>query len=197
MVITAIDDLKERGGSSRQAILKYIVVHYTVRADEKVVNTQVKLALRRGVKEGDLRQVTGSGASGSFRLGDKKKKKKNTEKKPKAEKTAAKPKEMPAEASPKRPKKKKMSAAKKLASPTIKAKGRKKADAAVAMAGNTPKGRRKPAAGAAAAVADNKAKKTKLVAKKRISMSAKPKNVRVVKKKTSAPKSKPAKSAKD
>ena len=78
---------QERGGSSRQAILKYICKHYNVGKDEKVVNQHLKMALRAGVKNGNLKQSKGTGASGSFRLGEKK-----AEKKPKKKAAAKKPK---------------------------------------------------------------------------------------------------------
>ncbi|KAK2138650.1 hypothetical protein NP493_7376g00007 [Ridgeia piscesae] len=71
MIAAAVGSLKERGGSSRQAILKYIVKTYNVGKDERVVNQHLKMALRAGVKKGALKQSKGSGASGSFRLGDK------------------------------------------------------------------------------------------------------------------------------
>ena len=74
-------DVQERGGSSRQAILKYIVKHYNVGHDERIVNAHLKMALRAGVKNGTLKQSKGTGASGSFRIGEKKEK---AEKKPKA-----------------------------------------------------------------------------------------------------------------
>lgn len=66
MIATAITALKERGGSSRQAILKYIIANNKV--DEKAAATQLKLALKRGVAAGALKQVKGAGASGSFRI---------------------------------------------------------------------------------------------------------------------------------
>ncbi|KAB7504900.1 Histone H1.0-A [Armadillidium nasatum] len=66
MISEAIKALKERSGSSRQAIVKYVVANFKI--DEKTANTQVKLALKRGVQSGDLKQVKGVGASGSFRL---------------------------------------------------------------------------------------------------------------------------------
>jgi len=72
MVKDAITALKERGGSSRQAILKYIVKHNKVGQDEKAVNAHLKVALRSGIKSGSLKQSKGVGASGSFRLGEKK-----------------------------------------------------------------------------------------------------------------------------
>ena len=69
MVHQALANLKERGGSSRQAILKYIVKNFNVGKDENVVNTHVKMALKAGVKNFSLKQAKGSGASGSFRIG--------------------------------------------------------------------------------------------------------------------------------
>jgi len=110
MIKEALGALKERGGSSRQAILKYIVKHYHLGQEEKTINAHLKLALRAGVKNGNLNQSKGTGASGSFRLGEKK----TAEKKPKAAKAkkapgAAKPKKAPG--SPKKPKAKKAKAA--------------------------------------------------------------------------------------
>ena len=86
MIAAAVGSLKERGGSSRQAILKYIVAKYNVGKNETVINTHLKMALRSGVKNGSLKQAKGTGASGSFRLGEKAKAapKKAVAKKPKA-----------------------------------------------------------------------------------------------------------------
>jgi len=121
---------QERGGSSRQAILKYIVKHYNVGHDERLVNAHLKLALRAGVKNGTLKQAKGTGASGSFRVGDKKEKaekpKKKVVKKAKAKKPkpagakkAKKPKKA-GEAKAKKPKAKKAKAAKKPAAAKVK-----------------------------------------------------------------------------
>jgi len=93
MIAAAIGILKERSGSSRQAILKHIQGNYKVGDSAP---THVKLALKRGVTGGQLKQVKGTGASGSFKLADKPKKvkkaapKKPKTKKPKAKKAAAK-----------------------------------------------------------------------------------------------------------
>jgi len=70
MVGKAISALKERGGSSRQAILKYIMANFNVGKDAKPVNAHLKLALRAGVKNKNLKQAKGTGASGSFRIGE-------------------------------------------------------------------------------------------------------------------------------
>src|SRR6218665_2696422 len=65
MIRLALTSLKERGGSSRQAILKYILKNFKVGNDEHVVNQHLKMALRNGVKGDTLKQSKGSGASGS------------------------------------------------------------------------------------------------------------------------------------
>ena len=102
MVKAAISSLKERGGSSRAALLKYIMANFQVGSDAKVVNTHLKIALKNGVKNASLKQAKGTGASGSFKLGEKPK----VEKKPKAKKApkpkAAKPKKKPAAKKPKK-----------------------------------------------------------------------------------------------
>lgn len=101
MISAAIVARKERNGSSRQAILKYIKDNYKV--GDNVVN-QVRLQLPKLVKGDKLIQTKGKGASGSFKVAKaaepKKKKpaapkkkvavKKDTKKKPVAKKTAAK-----------------------------------------------------------------------------------------------------------
>jgi histone H1/5 len=87
MVGKAISALKERGGSSRQAILKYIMANFNVGKDAKSVNAHLKLSLRAGVKNKSLKQSKGTGASGSFRIGEVK-----AAKKPAKAKKAAKPK---------------------------------------------------------------------------------------------------------
>eukprot|EP01083_Nonionella_stella_P081146 223395_1 len=71
MIKSAITTLKEKGGSSKAAILKYILSNYKVGDNIKTVNAHLRMAINRGVKSGALKQVKGHGASGSFRLGDK------------------------------------------------------------------------------------------------------------------------------
>ena len=87
MIAAAIFALKERTGSSRQAIAKYIKANYKV---GDTADTHIKLALKRGVVSGALKQVKGKGASGSFRLAEKPKvaKKVKPTKKPVAKKVA-------------------------------------------------------------------------------------------------------------
>ena len=88
MVTAAVEDLKERGGSSRQAIVKYIMKNYNVGDNATAVNSRVKTALKAGVKAGTLKQAKGTGATGSFKIGEKpkaeKKPKKQVVKKPKS-----------------------------------------------------------------------------------------------------------------
>ena len=97
MVIAAIKTLKERGGSSLQAIKKYLAGQYKV--DVEKLSPFIKKYLRSAVTKGALLQTKGKGASGSFKLPAAAKKEK-APKKPKAEKTkAVKPKKTPAKKS--------------------------------------------------------------------------------------------------
>ncbi|EDO36730.1 predicted protein, partial [Nematostella vectensis] len=59
MVAAAIGALKERGGSSRQAIEKYIKANYKV-GDK--VGAQLKMALKRMSEKGALVHTKGTGA---------------------------------------------------------------------------------------------------------------------------------------
>ena len=100
MIIAAIAALKERKGSSRQAILKYVVANNKV-GEGANCNTHLKAALKRCVAAGSIKQVKGIGASGSFKLGEKPKpkanaKKANKDKKPKSQKPASKNAKKPA-----------------------------------------------------------------------------------------------------
>lgn len=88
MIVAAITTLKERSGSSRQAIVKYVQANYKV-GEGSAVHT--KLALKRAVASGALVQTKGTGASGSFKVAKKAEpKKKPAAKKPAAKKPAAK-----------------------------------------------------------------------------------------------------------
>ncbi|KAL9694922.1 hypothetical protein quinque_014207 [Culex quinquefasciatus] len=92
MVIAAIQTLKERNGSSLQAIKKYIAANY--KCDVAKLSTFIKKALKTNVEKGKLVQTKGSGASGSFKIkaeakkpaGEKKPKKAAGEKKKVAKK---------------------------------------------------------------------------------------------------------------
>ena len=133
MVNAAITNLKERGGSSLQAIKKYVASTYKV--DVEKLAPFIKKYLKSAVASGSLVQTKGKGASGSFKLSattgkaEKKAapKKKTGEKKVK--KTAAKPakktgeKKAKAKSSPKKKsaaKPKKAAAEKKKAAPKAK-----------------------------------------------------------------------------
>ncbi|XP_070498095.1 histone H1B-like [Chironomus tepperi] len=93
MVVNAVKTLKERGGSSLQAIKKFLVAQYKVDVDK--LAPFIKKFLKSAVEKGQLLQVKGKGASGSFKLPAAAKKekvvKKAVEKKPKKA-AAAKPK---------------------------------------------------------------------------------------------------------
>ena len=119
MVGKAIAALKERGGSSRQAILKYIMANLNVGKDAKTVNVHLKLSLRAGVKNKSLKQSKGTGASGSFKIGEVVKPKKKPAAKPKkaVKPKAAKPKKAK---TPKKTAAKKPAAEKKAAKPKAK-----------------------------------------------------------------------------
>nr|CDS25607.1 Histone H1 delta [Hymenolepis microstoma] len=107
MIIEAIASLKEKGGSSRQAILKYIKNHYKV--DEKIAEVNVRRVLVSATAAGKLVRVKGAGASGSFKISQKAEKPKAAVKKVK--KTVSKPKGTPvkkastAKQTPSKPKK--------------------------------------------------------------------------------------------
>jgi hypothetical protein len=66
MVGNAIKSLKERGGSSLQAIKKYIAANYKV--DSEKLSPFIKKYLKTAVASGELVQTKGKGASGSFKL---------------------------------------------------------------------------------------------------------------------------------
>ena len=93
MISDALVALKERNGSSRQKIAKYIQANYSV---GEGFESHLKLALRRGVSSGLFVHTKGVGAAGSFKLVKKDvvKPKKPVAKKPKTvkAKTAVKPK---------------------------------------------------------------------------------------------------------
>merc|ERR1712026_197264 len=111
MIAAAITALKDKKGSSRQAIVKYIMANNNLGgADAKAVNTRTKVALKNGLKAGVLKNAKGTGVTGSFKLVKVEKPKKA--KKPKAKKTAAKktaakkPAKSPKKAAAKKPAKK-------------------------------------------------------------------------------------------
>merc|ERR1712020_455820 len=80
MVVKAIEDLKEKKGSSLAAIKKYIGANYKV--DLNQMNVFIRKALKSGIEKKTL--VASSGMSGRFKLA-------KTESKPKPKKEAKKP----------------------------------------------------------------------------------------------------------
>merc|ERR1711876_129081 len=106
MIAAAITSLKDRTGSSRQAILKYICANYKVDAAKAAV--QVRLALKRGVAKGALKMARASGkGAGSYKVVkvEKPKKVKKVAKKSAAKK-AKKPKKAAKKPAAKKPAKK-------------------------------------------------------------------------------------------
>merc|ERR1712048_746149 len=122
MIAAAITALKDRTGSSRQAILKYVCANHKV--DAAKAGQHLRLALKAGIKKGSLKMAKESGkGAGKFKLVkvEKPKKKpaakKPAAKKPKAaKKPAAKKAAKPKKAAAKKPAAKKP-AAKKAAKP--------------------------------------------------------------------------------
>merc|ERR1711981_1049904 len=101
MIAAAITTLKDRTGSSRQAILKYICANYKVDAAKAAV--QVRLALKRGVAKGALKmaRASGKGAESYKVVKVEKPKKVKKAKKPKAKKPNAKKAKKPKKAAKK------------------------------------------------------------------------------------------------
>merc|ERR1711881_527834 len=117
MIEAAIAALKERGGSSRQAIAKFIKANYKV-GDS--ADTHIRLALRRAAGK-SLIQVKGTGASGSFKVAPKPKPaKKKVKKAKKPVKKAKKPKKKTAKKAKKPAKKTAKKSAKKAKKPAAK-----------------------------------------------------------------------------
>lgn len=89
MVNVAIKTLKERGGSSLQAIKKYISTTYKIDADKQA--PFIKKYLKAAVTNGNLIQTKGKGAAGSFKLSVGKTEISKIKKKPTIKSTAASP----------------------------------------------------------------------------------------------------------
>merc|ERR1712018_429599 len=67
MIAAAIGALKDRTGSSRQAILKYIFANYKV--DAAKAGQHLRMALKAGIKKGTLKMAKESGkGAGCFKL---------------------------------------------------------------------------------------------------------------------------------
>merc|ERR1712045_683616 len=92
MIAAAIKALKDRTGSSRQAIMKYICANYKV--DAAKAGVPLRLALKKGVAAGTLKMggAAGKKGAGCFKIGEKAKEPaKKAAKKPAAKKAAKKP----------------------------------------------------------------------------------------------------------
>lgn len=142
MIKAALKALNDRGGSSRAAILKFVLANYSL--DPAQANQHLKLALKNGVKAKLLKQTKGNGASGSFKLASK------TETKPAKKKTT----------------KKAASTTKSAASTATKKRARSKSAGSkpakkVATAANTNASATTPAASTTAAAKPKKAKVVK------------------------------------
>ena len=105
MVMDAIVALKDRKGSSLAAIKKYIAAHNKV--DVAKLAPFIRRFLKKAVAEGKLTQPKGTGASGSFKVGQKAKEEKKPKKAKKAKKPAKKEKKAKKPKTPKKPKAKK------------------------------------------------------------------------------------------
>merc|ERR1711994_476138 len=133
MIAAAITALKDRTGSSRQAILKYICANYKV--DAAKAGQHLRMALKAGIKKGTLKMAKESGkGAGCFKL--------VKVEKPKKAKKAVKPKKPAVKkaAKPKKP------AAKKAKTPKKAAAKPKKAAAKPKAAKKAPAKAKKPAA---------------------------------------------------
>merc|ERR1712121_287547 len=160
MIGESIKAMKDRSGSSRQAILKYICANYKVDATKAAVH--VRTALKKGVAAGALKMGAAAGKKGAgcYTLGDKAKE----EKKPKAAKVkkpvAKKPKAVkkPAAKKPKKAEGEKAATKKSAAKKPAAKKAATKQP--VAKASPTKTAAKKPAAKKAAASKKPAAKKT-------------------------------------
>merc|ERR1712183_675209 len=145
MIGESIKAMKDRSGSSRQAILKYICANYKVDAAKAAVH--VRTALKKGVAAETLKMAAAAGKKGAgcYKLGDKAKE----EKKPKAAKV-----KKPVAKKPKAAKKPKKAEGEKAATkkPAAKKPAAKKAGIKqpVAKASPTKTAAKKPAAKKAA-----------------------------------------------
>ena len=165
MIAAAIAALKERKGSSRQAITKYLQSNYKL-VNPDSCKSYVNQALKKGVQTGALKQVKGTGASGSFKLAEKPKavKKVTTKKKSTPAKKSAVKSKTPTKKVAKKPAAKK--SAKKPAAAAAKITTAKKAPAAKKPAAKKPAAKKPVAKKPTAKKAVKKTPKKKTAAKK-------------------------------
>lgn len=91
MVSAALTAMKDRKGSSKQAIEKHIRANYSLGGTDNGIKASLKRTLKKMVDDGLLIQTSGKGASGSFKLKAKEVKKPKKVTKPKTPKKAKKP----------------------------------------------------------------------------------------------------------
>nr|CDJ95452.1 Histone H1 H5 domain containing protein [Haemonchus contortus] len=68
MIKGAVLALNESKGASKPAILKYLAQHYQLGENLPKINSHLCMALRKALREGNIEQKTGHGASGSFKM---------------------------------------------------------------------------------------------------------------------------------
>ena len=89
MISAAILSMKDRTGSSRQAIAKYVCANYKVDADKAALH--LRKALKKGLEDGVFKTARQSGkGAGSFKLVEKKKKPAAKKAKPSTKKSTVK-----------------------------------------------------------------------------------------------------------
>ncbi|XP_015509321.1 histone H1-like [Neodiprion lecontei] len=185
MVNSAISTLKERGGSSLQAIKKYISATYKIDGEKQA--PFIKKYLKAAVSTGALVQTKGKGASGSFKISATK----SETSKPKVKPAAPKPTVLKKKAAPSAvSSNKKVSAAKKAAA------AKKTGAASSVVTKEKRQVARSPAAKPPKAKSSSKAKKvakaptSKPKAPKPKKATAAPKTAKLAPKKAAAPKKK-------
>lgn len=192
MVTAAIRELKDRKGSSLQAIKKYIVSTYKV--DSEKVTPFIKRYLKAAVSSGSVVQTKGKGASGSFKLSTakptgtvKRRPQRSPKEKKPAEKSAEKKTTAVKAASPKKPKAPKKAGTPKKAAAEKKAKASPPKTAARAGAKTAAAANAAAAAMAASATPEKKSAK-KVTAAKNISKTKKIAKAPAAKTRTPKPK---------
>ncbi|VDL77619.1 unnamed protein product [Nippostrongylus brasiliensis] len=116
MIKGAVLALNESKGASKPAILKYLAQHYQLGENLPKINNHLCTALRKALRDGNIEQTKGHGASGSFKVSSapvKKTKPSRAAKKP----VEVKPTKPAEEKSVKQPKKKTKKPAAKTAKP--------------------------------------------------------------------------------
>jgi len=126
MITAAITSLKERNGSSRQSLKKYILANYQTGATPAAFTNQFNKALASGVEKGEFSQP--KGASGTVKLA-----------KPAAKSTASAPAKKPAAKKASTATKAKAPATKKAAAPAAKKAAAPKKAAPAAKKAAAPK----------------------------------------------------------